>query len=138
MRMNFVFSALSRSPSAKRTIDRGGGARERIGMRREHNASVYITEVLRSFSENTCKHFRARLFPLINIGQCCERNNTSVKQQSAIKSGYRKCYRTSRIVFCGEQKYWIFYKRSQTLANAHNVRRSVGEREEGWGRGMES
>jgi len=67
---------------------------------------------------NAPKHFRASLFLLINIGQCCRRNNTDVKQQSAIKSGYRKCYRTSRIVFCGKQKYWIFYnaiKRSQTI-----------------------
>lgn len=68
---------------------------------------------------------------MINIGQRCRRNNAAVKQQSAIKSGYRKCYRTTRIVFCGEQKYWIFYnaiKRSQMITMRWSVR---GRRVEG-------
>lgn len=62
----------------------------------------------------------------------CRRNNTSVKQRSAIKSGYRKCYRTSRIVFCGEQKYWIFYnaiKRLQTITMRWSMRGHRGRRE---------
>jgi len=70
-----------------------------------------------------------------------ERNNTGVKQQSAIKSRYRKCYRTSRIVFCGKQKYWIFYnaiKRSQAITMRRGAaagRGGVGRREGEGGEG---
>jgi len=96
-----------------RAIDRKVWRRR--NWRRERDTSRNVTKLPVTL-QNACKHFRAQLFLLINIEQCWERNNTGVKQQSAIKSGYRKCYRTSWIVFCGGQKYWIFYnaiKRSQ-------------------------
>lgn len=117
--------------SRKRRMGRTRKRTKRRSWRRERGISHRVTELYHwSFSEMRLTFSRAPLFLLINIGQCCRRNNAAVKQQSAIKSGYRKCYRTTRIVFCGEQKYWIFYnaiKRSQMITMRWSVRGRRGE-----------